>query len=287
MPSILQTVAHRTHPLPERHWRLTQRWNDLLFAHWPVQPAAIAEHLPLGLEPDLFDGYAWIGVVPFWMDQVRTRGFADHSFSIPGATSFPELNLRTYVRSRSTGLSGVFFFSLDAASALAVMGARRLFHLPYYPAVIRHTTTSSGIDYTSHRLLSRTPVNFEATYRGLGLPSRPRSEGPEVVQRIAPVPAPESIEHFLTERYALFTPRSGRLSIGHIHHLPWPLEPAEAEIRVNDLPAAHGIYLPKRPPILHFARSIDVFLWSLKTEMAPDATARNGNGTGEHSYNRS
>jgi uncharacterized protein YqjF (DUF2071 family) len=278
MPTILETVDHRTHPLPERRWRLTQRWNDLLFAHWPILPAAVAEHLPLGLEPDLFDGYAWVGVVPFWMDQVRTRGFADHTFSIPGTASFPELNLRTYVRSRITGLRGVFFFSLDAASPIAVMGARLLFHLPYYPAVIRHRPIAAGIDYTSHRLLSRTPVKFEATYRGLGLPKRPHTSGPEIVQQIAPTPAPESIEHFLTERYALFTPRSGRLSIGHIHHLPWPLEPAEAEIRVNDLPAAHGIYLPKRAPILHFARSIDVFLWSLK----PDGEAEHPPSNGDH-----
>ena len=142
----------------------------------------------MGLEPDLFDGYAWVGVVPFWMDQVRTRGFADHSFSIPGATSFPELNLRTYVRSRATGLRGVFFFSLDASSAFAVMGARLLFHLPYYPAVIKHTTTDAGIEYSSHRLLTRKPVKFEASYRGLGLPDRPRTAGPEVVEQIAPLP---------------------------------------------------------------------------------------------------
>ena len=267
MARILETTDHRTTPLPDRRWRLTQRWNDLLFAHWPIAPAAIAALLPLSLEPDLFDGTAWVGVVPFWMDQVRTRTFGEKAIGIPGTRSFPELNLRTYVRSRITGLPGVFFFSLDADSPLAVMGARMIFHLPYYPAIIHRTTTPAGISYSSHRLLTRTPVHFEATYRGLGL-SRPKpATGPEVVTRLHAAHAPESIEHFLTERYALFTPRSGRLSVGHIHHLPWPLEPAEAEIRRNDLPAAHGIYLPNRPPILHFARSLEVFLWSLTPDL--------------------
>ncbi len=265
--AVLDTLDHRPYPLPTRKWRLTQQWNDVLFAHWPIPPAAMAPLLPLGLEPDLFDGHAWAGVVPFWMDEVRTRTLGDATVTVPTVSTFPELNLRTYVRSRRTGLQGVYFFSLDAGSPLAVAGARLFFHLPYYPAIIHHKNTPAGIEYTSRRLLTRTPVHFEATYRGLGLPARPKpAGGPEILASLHVAPDPTSIEHFLTERYALFTPHSRRLSVGHIHHLPWPLEPAEAEIRVNDLPAAHGIYLPKRPPILHFARSLEVFLWSLGPE---------------------
>ena len=74
---------------------------------------------------------------------------------------------------------------------------------------------------------------------------------------------PDSLEYFLTERYCLFTGHGGRISVGHIHHLPWPLESAEADIRINELPAAHGIRLPDRPPILHFARELEVYIWPL------------------------
>lgn len=248
-PSTLTQVAHRPYPLPSGQWRLTQRWNDLLFAHWPVAAEEIAAFLPAGLEVDLFDGWAWVGVVPFWMDGVKTRVAGEVALGTPGASAFPELNVRTYVRSKATGLAGVFFFALDAASLLAVVGARTLFSLPYFWAEMSRTTSERGVEYTSRRLLTRTPARFEASYRPVGpvmAPSRPGS-----------------IEHFLTERYALFTLRGGRFAVGHIQHLPWPLQPAAAEIRVNGIAAAHGIRLPGSAPLLHFARSLDVFLWSL------------------------
>jgi uncharacterized protein YqjF (DUF2071 family) len=204
---------------------------------------------------DIFDGQAWAGVVPFWMDQVRTRVAADAAFTIPGTASFPELNLRTYVRSRLTGLAGVYFFSLDAASLLAVIGARTLFHLPYFWAAMRSDTRPDGsIDYRSQRLLTTRSVRFEATYKGSGT--------------IAPS-TPGTLAHFLTERYCLFTHHGGRLSVGHIHHLPWPLEAAEADIRANELPAAHGITLPGRLPILHFARELEVYIWTLREDRSP------------------
>jgi len=253
MPNILSTVAHRPYELPSGKWRMAQRWNDLLFAHWPIAIDVMAQLLPTGLEVDSFDGYAWAGVVPFWMDQVRTRAVGERCTTVPGTASFCELNLRTYVRSRVTGLRGVFFFSLDAASALAVLGARTLFHLPYFFASMKRKSTSDGsIEYSSERLLSRSSVRFEANYRSLGEVA-PSAEG--------------TLEHFLTERYCLFTPHSGRVLVGHIHHLPWPLQAAEAEIRINELPAAHGIALPNRAPVLHFARELHVYIWSLREDL--------------------
>ena len=232
---------------------MAQRWNDLLFAHWPIEVDVMARLLPAGLEVDSFDGWAWAGVVPFWMDQVRTRAVGEGCITVPGTASFCELNLRTYVRSRTTGLRGVYFFSLDAASVLAVMGARTLFHLPYFLADMGRKTAQDGtIEYTSKRLLTRHSVRFEANYRGLGKHAEPSADG--------------TLEHFLTERYCLFTPHGRRLLVGHIHHLPWPLERAEAEIRVNELPAAHGIPLPDRAPVLHFARELNVYIWSLRED---------------------
>jgi uncharacterized protein len=251
MTTILGTTTHRPYELPEGQWRMAQRWSDLLFAHWPIAVNDMARLLPPGLEVDTFDNYAWVGVVPFWMDQVRTRAVGERCLTIPSTSEFCELNLRTYVRSRTTGLQGVFFFSLDAASALAVLGARTLFHLPYFLASMHRRTEPDGtIHYSSKRLLTRRSVRFEASYRSLGKVSDPS--------------APGTLEHFLTERYCLFTPHGARVLVGHIHHLPWPLEPAAAEITLNELPAAHGITLPDRPPILHFARELHVYIWSLR-----------------------
>src|ERR1700712_4837501 len=112
MQDVLTTLNHRPYTLPAGRWRLSQRWNDLLFAHWPIPAAQLAALLPASLEPDTFDGYAWIGVVPFHMDRVRTRAIGSFAFTTPGTGRFAELNLRTYVRSRATGLQGVYFFSL-------------------------------------------------------------------------------------------------------------------------------------------------------------------------------
>jgi uncharacterized protein YqjF (DUF2071 family) len=253
MADILNSVTHRPYPLPAGRWRMTQRWNDLLFAHWPIDPETMARLIPAGLEVDTFDDYAWVGVVPFWMDRVRTRVLGEHGSSIPGTSEFCELNLRTYVRSKVTGRRGVYFFSLDAGSALAVLGARTIFHLPYFLASMQRNNDSSGtLHYRSKRLFTRRSVRFEATYRSVDHTATRSTDG--------------TLEHFLTERYCLFTSHGGKTLVGDIHHLPWPLEPAEAEIQVNELPAAHGITLPDRLPVLHFARELQVYVWALRED---------------------
>jgi uncharacterized protein YqjF (DUF2071 family) len=250
MTNILSAVSHRPYPLPAGRWRMTQRWNDLLFAHWPIPADEMARLLPAGLQVDTHDGYAWVGVVPFWMDQVRTRAVGERCITVPGTGTFCELNLRTYVRSPATDLRGVYFFSLDAASALAVVGARTLFHLPYFFASMHSQNESDGsVDYRSERLLTRRKVRFKARYRGLG--------------EVGATSMPGTFAYFVTERYCLFARHGGRVLRGDIHHLPWPLEAAEADIRLNELPAAQGIVLPDRPPVLHFARQLQVYLWSL------------------------
>lgn len=252
---VLGASDDQSAPLSTGPWRMRQRWNDLLFAHWPIAVAALAPLIPADLELDLHDGFAWVGVVPFWMDQVENRlpfqRDGQRTVSIPYTRSFSELNLRTYVRSPRSGFRGVFFFSLDCASPLAVLGARTIFHLPYFFAAMQCAQSKNGIEYQSRRLFSRFGARFDATYRSMtpGVAAAPSQPG--------------SLEHFLTERYCLFTPFGRRMLVGHIHHLPWPLEPAEAEIRVNDLPAAHGIILPNRPPVLHFARELQVSIRSL------------------------
>ena len=246
--AVLHTTEHRPLPLPQRPWAMQQRWNDLLFAHWPMPSEAIERTLPPNLVVDTFDGSGWLGVVPFGMDRVRIHGLP----SVPGARAFPELNLRTYVRERGTNRTGVYFYSLDASNPLAVAIARTVFHLPYFWAQMSlHYGNEPGrsreIRYASRRLLSPHPARFRARYRGLGV----MAQGP--------------LEHFLTARYALYTAdRAGNLLRGDIHHLPWPLEQAEAEFELNELPAAHGFTLPDRQPVLHYSRELLVYVWALE-----------------------
>ena len=229
---------------------MTQRWNDLLFAHWPVPVSALAPLIPDGLQIDTYSGSAWLGVVPFRMDRIRIRGLP----SIPGARSFPELNLRTYVRDQKSGMTGVYFLSLDAGNLLAVAFARTLYSLPYYWSEMRIEPRSDReFSFYSRRRLASQPVMFRARYRGLG-PTRKLAE-----MRSG------SLEYFLTERYNLFTrDREGHTMRASIHHVPWPLEEAEAEIERNDLAAAVGIRLPDIDPVLHYSRRLAVYVWQLE-----------------------
>jgi hypothetical protein len=229
---------------------MTQRWNDLLFAHWPMPAADLARLIPEGLHLDTFQGSAWLGVVPFWMDRIKFHGMP----SIPGARRFPELNLRTYVRDPHTGTPGVYFLSLDAANLLAVLFARAYYHLPYYWAEMKIEQRSEReFEYRSRRRFAREPVVFHARYRGLG-PSRKLVES-----------RPGSLEFFLTERHCLFArDHSGHPMRANIHHVPWPLEEAEAEIERNDLAAAVGLRLPDVAPVLHYSRRLAVYVWQLE-----------------------
>ena len=247
MQKFLIRAAHRPRPLPSGPWRMTQRWNDLLFAHWPVSTAAIGALLPEGLEVDTFQGSAWLGAVPFWLDRIKVRNMPP----ILGARSFPDLNLRTYVRDQHTGTPGVFFFSLDASNLLAVAAAHAFFHLPCHWAEMRLEQRSGReFSFYSRRRFSSKPVIFKARYRGLG-PDRKLAEG-----------RPGSLEYFLLERSCLFSRnRDGQAERAILHHVPWPLEQAEAEIERNDLAASIGIQLPDQEPVLHYSRRLVVYVW--------------------------
>ena len=247
MQKFLIRTSHRPRPLPSGRWQMTQRWNDLLFAHWPVETASMAKLLPEGVVADTFQGSAWLGIVPFWLDRIKIRGVPP----VLGARSFPDLNLRTYVRDGQTGTPEVYFFSLDASNLLAVAAARMCFHLPYHWAEMRlDQRTEREFSFYSRRRFAAKPVIFKARYRGLG-PERKLLEG-----------RAGTLEYFLMERTCLFTRNAeGQAVRANLHHVPWPLEEAEAEIERNDLAESIGIRLPDREPVLHYSRRLAVYVW--------------------------
>jgi uncharacterized protein YqjF (DUF2071 family) len=222
---------------------MTMRWHDLLFLHWPVRPEVIRPLIPKGLELETFDGSAWIGIVPFRMTAVRPR-----HFPAVAALEFAELNVRTYVW--TPGRSGVWFFSLDAASRLVVRAARSFYRLPYYDATIKVQSDGETIRYQSTRIgRARAGAQFDVSYRPTG--SAYRS-------------APETLERWLTDRYCLYAvDRAGRLGYADIHHQPWPLQAAEVELRVNTMTDPLEIKLPNTPPVAHFARYLEVVAWGM------------------------
>ena len=241
---IFKHTAHRPWPLPRGPWIMKQEWHDLLFAHWTVPVEALRPVIPRGLEIATFDEQAWLGVVPFRMAGVRMRGTP----AIPGFSRFPELNVRTYVV--RNGKPGLWFFSLDAANAVAVWGARTFFHLPYFFAAMGCAEDSGWIRYESRRKDRRgSPASLQARYRAIG----------DVFHA-----QPGSIEHFLAERYCLYTAdEKPRIVRCEIHHPPWPLQLAEATIEENTTAAAAGIAIAeKKPELLHFSRRQEVVVWA-------------------------
>jgi uncharacterized protein YqjF (DUF2071 family) len=235
---MISETAHRPWPLPQTRWVMFMRWHDLVFLHWPVAPEILRPLIPRDVDLDTFDGQCWIGVVPFHMSGVRLR-YTPFSFA------FPELNVRTYVK--TDGRPGVWFFSLDAANWLAVRAARKM-NLPYYDAEMRVETTGEEIEYRSARL-RQGDANFAASYRPIGpIYHAPRG----------------TLDHWLTERYRLYAAfKSQKVVYGDIHHRQWPLQAAEAEIRTNTMTRPVGVKLPDTRPICHFARYQEVVAWPI------------------------
>jgi uncharacterized protein YqjF (DUF2071 family) len=238
-PLLLET-AHRPISMPSAPWAMKQKWHDLLFAHWPLSPDNIRPLVPQELELDLREGAVWVAVAPFWMSGIRARLVPP----LPFLNKFCELNVRTYVRYR--GVPGVYFFSLDAASLLAVLGARGTYKLPYFHAAMLVRSSGESFEYSSSRLQQPRPANFHARYRPTS-PPRVRDKN--------------SIEVFLTERYCLYTVDKGHVFRAYIHHLPWQLQDAEAEFDVNTMAQVSGIELPGTKPLLHFSRNLEVLVW--------------------------
>ena len=240
----LAHVAHRPWPLPEAPWVMGQTWDDLLFCHWPVDEAQLRSHVPTSLPLDRFDGRPWVSVTPFEVSGTRLCG----TLPPPLLSRFPELNVRTYVT--VDGRPGIWFLSLDAASILAVAAARGLYRLPYLHADMEIARSRPWIGYRSDRRDPRgAPAAFHARYQPTG--------GVRHAE-------PGSLEAWLVERYRLYTvDDEGRVHVGDIHHRPWTLRDAVADIRANTMTRPHGVDLPGAP-LVQFARRQDVVFWPLR-----------------------
>jgi uncharacterized protein YqjF (DUF2071 family) len=235
----LEHLGHRPWPLPQRGWRMGQTWEELLFAHWRVPVDEVRAHVPPELEVETHDGSAWLGVTPFRLTGLRARGM----LPLPAVSSFLELNVRTYVDHRGEK-PGIWFFSLDASSRIAVEAARRTYRLPYFHARMSATRRGEWLDYECARIDEAGRV-FSGRYRPNGAVFHAE---------------PGSLEWFLTERYCLYTAERGDVYRAEIHHELWPLQPAEAEVELAsisplDLPGA---------PLCHFSRRQDVVIWPLE-----------------------
>lgn len=217
---------------------LEMGWRHLLFENWPVDTSVVDTHLPGELEPDVFDGSAWLSVVPYTNVAVRPRGVPE-----PLGVRLPELNLRTYVTYR--GSPGVYFFSLDAEGISGVLGARAFQYLPYYYARISLETSDGVVCFGSRRRHpGARPARYEATYQ----PAGESMSAPE-----------DTLTEFLLERYRFYTQApDGTLRYADIEHEPWTVYPAVVDVETNTLFSANGFTRPDTDPVRYYSPGIDV-----------------------------
>jgi uncharacterized protein YqjF (DUF2071 family) len=234
--SALEETEHRPWPVPDRPWVIAQTWDDLLFVHYRVPVEKLRPLVPDGLEVQDHSGSGWLSVTPFVVIASRARGL----LPLPKVSSFYELNVRTYVTRDDK--PGIWFFSLDASSQLAVEAARRLYRLPYFRADISVRRRGEELLYDCSRGDGKA---FSAAYR-------PVDESFNA--------GPGSLDDFLTERYCLYAEHDGRLYRADIHHRPWPLQPGQARIDLNTMPP---LKVSQDDPFVHYSAQQDVLIWPL------------------------
>ncbi len=243
LDELLKQTSHRKYLPPTGNWFMRQNWDELLFAHWKMSPEKVKSLLPPELEVDLFDGYAWVGVVPFVMRRVRFALTPE----LPYISEFLELNVRTYVRYK--GEPGVFFFSLDASNALAVEGARLSYALPYFNVQMNKQNIGDWHHYSSKRIDSRgKSCALKVQYRPLD-------------EKFSAVDEPAGLAYFLTERYRLFTYKNGHVQKAEVHHMPWPLQNAEAQFEINTMLEPIGLE-PEGDPVLFYSHTLSTLEWA-------------------------
>ena len=207
---------------------MRQTWRRLTFLHWRYEPAVVARLLPPDLELDAFDGAAYVGLIPFEIHDLR------------GIPHFPETNVRTYVIGPD-GSRAVWFFSLDAARLLAVIGARVAYHLPYFWSKMHVRRENEVIRYTSRRKWPHSARHFT------DIAIRPGAPG-ETTER----------DHFFTARYRLYALNRGQLAYAQIEHDPWQLTRATVVKLEQNLIEAAGLPSPQGAPLVHYSAELHV-----------------------------
>lgn len=217
-----------------------QAWRDVTFLHWRYDPDVIARLLPEGLEPDVRDGAAWVGLTPFRVEDFRLPFLPP----VPGLSSFPETNVRTYAVG-PTGRDGILFLTLEVDSLLTTVAARVGYGVAYRWAGMQTHRDDGRIHYLSRRRGSGSDAGHEITVE----PGSP----------LAP-PDLDELDHWLTGRWRAWTRVAGRLAEVPVLHEPWPLSGAEVITLEENLLQSVGLPPPEGPPLVHFSSGVNARL---------------------------
>jgi uncharacterized protein YqjF (DUF2071 family) len=226
---------------PEQHVRvpwLYQRWESLTFLHWAFDPPAVQRLLPRGLVVDTFEGRAWVGLTPFLMRRLRPPLLP----TLGPLSTYPEINLRTYVRGPD-GRDGLWFLSLDTARVLNMLAGTLGLH--YAWSGMRVARAENSVAYTARRRLpAASPAPRVDVQIDLGEP--------------LPTAQVDERTHFLTGRWRAYHAVASRLLVTPVEHPPWPLRQATVRDFSEQFVHAAGLPSPTEPPLVHFSDGVDV-----------------------------
>ena len=236
---------HLPFPMPERKHSLEQKWVDLTFMHWEVDPDLLRAHIPEDLEIDLFNGKAYIGTIPFRMEKVRPRKLPSVSF----ISNFPEFNIRAYVTKNRK--SGVYFLTLDAQSHITCIYAPYAYSLPYrYSKCDFQSNDKGGYKWKSIRKKNGVSLNGESFSKGILLEA-----------------GKNSLEEFLFERYCLYVNHKGSICRAYTYHEPWKFRIGEVNIIENTLTESYNLGVKDllKPELVHVSEGVEVLTWSIES----------------------
>lgn len=241
-PTLDQRLAVRERP--SRSPVMYQSWTHLLFLHWRWDAADIQRRLPPGLTVDTYDGSAWVGIVPFYMRNIRPRFLP----CVPWISNFLEKNVRTYVYDEQ-GRPGVWFFSLDCNQPFAVWTARTFFNLPYqHSRMSARLSDSCTVDYSNHRRGDSAASSFRYT-----------------LSAHTTLAEPGTLDFFLVERYLLFANTPRGIRIGQVHHTPYPVSQVEGPTFDTRILHLNDFVEPTTPPDhICGSRGVDVLIYPLQ-----------------------
>ena len=233
---------HVPFPIPDRPHALSQEWRNLTFMQWEVEPSRLEPYIPTGLEIDLFDGKAYVGTIPFQMKNVRPRFLP----AVPGISSFPEFNIRTYVK--KNGIPGVLFLTLEAHSRITCWHAPKAYGLPYRYAKCNLKTTDKSFKWFSKRVSDGVTLEGECRHVGQKMKAEPNT-----------------LEYFLFERYSLYTELDGKLQMAYTLHEPWVFQEAEVSLNDNSLTESYNLGVDvMNPQYVHSSAGVYVQTWSIE-----------------------
>ncbi|NMD69298.1 DUF2071 domain-containing protein [Bacillus sp. DNRA2] len=242
---LMNDMSHRPWPIPSKNWIMRQTWSHLIFAHYPIPAELLRPYIPSSLIIDTYNGTAWLSIVAFQMEGIYFRGLRGLSVT----PKFPEINVRTYVQ--FNGKPGVYFLSLDVGDWASLIIASRWYHLPYQPAQVSFIKEKQSFKVrSSRRGTLKHPIEFYGAFEPLS----------DVY-----FPEKETLDHWATERYCLFsTDKRANLYCGEIHHIAWPIQKVKTEITKNSLFTPFQLQPSESEPIVHYAKGLDTLFWNIK-----------------------